>query len=110
MEEEREYVHREGAIVSHSIVKGYGPCAWCLLKRSGSLRSKRPFLPESKVRHAFTWVRNCAAGQTRSHNAERKSRLQCTPSLPSSVPRASSPQPRWLFLVDLPPIRRAPTG
>src|SRR6266487_3658552 len=68
MKEEREYVHRKGTMVSHSIVKGYGPCARCLLKRSCSLRSKRPFLPESKVRHAFTWVRNCATGQTRSRS------------------------------------------
>src|SRR6266480_182179 len=68
------------------------------------------FLPESNVLHALTWMQNCAAGQTRAHSAERRSRLQCMTSLSSSVPRAFSPQPRWLFLADPPPIRRAPTG
>ncbi len=59
---------------------------------------------------ALTWVRNRAVGQTRSHSAERRPMLQCTPSLSSSVPRAFSPQPRWLFLADPPPTRRAPAG
>src|SRR5437762_2891305 len=68
------------------------------------------FLPESNVLHALTWMQNCAAGQTRAHSAERRSRLQCMTSLSSSVPRAFSPQPRWLVLVDPLPIRRAPTG
>ena len=59
---------------------------------------------------ALTWMQNCAAGQTRAHSAERRSKLQCMTSLSPSVPRAFSPQPRWLFLADPLPIRRAPTG
>src|SRR5437870_10922527 len=68
------------------------------------------FLPESNVLSALTWMPNCAAGQTRAHSAERRSKLQCMTSLSSSVPHAFSPQPRWLFLADPLPIRRAPTG
>ena len=59
---------------------------------------------------ALTWVRNRAVGQTRSHSAERRPMLQCTPSLSSSVPRAFSPPPRWLVLADPPPVRPGPTG
>src|SRR5438552_3305850 len=54
---------------------------------------------------ALTWMQNCAAGQTRAHSAERRSRLQCMTSLSSSVPRAFSPQRRLLFLADPPPVR-----
>jgi len=51
-----------------------------------------------------------APRKTHSHSAERRSRLQCTPSLSAPAPRASSPPPRWLFLADLPPARPVPTG
>src|SRR5436305_14415319 len=62
------------------------------------------------VCHALLRMQKCAADKTRSHSAEIRSMLQCTPSLSSSVPRVSSPPPRWLFLADPPPIRRAPAG